>query len=138
MHGCQAGGTRKLAVAVQHRTYRRIWDLSSPPPTPYSVPLKQIEYGVYGDPVTIYPKSYSIYLRGTINISHHVWAAELIQDAQSFCPPRLALTRFEMFSRKADAQMQVRGRSETGIRNTAAGGNLAAPYIPKVLSITLF
>ena len=30
------------------------------------VPLKQIEYGVYGDLITTYPKPYSIYLRGTI------------------------------------------------------------------------
>ena len=30
------------------------------------VPLKQIEYGVYGDLIIIYPKPYSIYLRGTI------------------------------------------------------------------------
>ena len=28
------------------------------------IPLKQIEYGVYGDLVRIYPKSYSIYLGG--------------------------------------------------------------------------
>ena len=30
------------------------------------VPLKQIEYGVYGDLINIYPKPYSISLRGTI------------------------------------------------------------------------
>ena len=30
------------------------------------VPLKYIEYGVYGDLIIIYPKPYSIYLRGTI------------------------------------------------------------------------
>ena len=30
------------------------------------VPLKQIDYGVYGDLILIYPKPYSIYLRGTI------------------------------------------------------------------------
>ena len=30
------------------------------------VPLKYIKYGVYGDLITIYPKPYSIYLRGTI------------------------------------------------------------------------
>ena len=28
------------------------------------VPLKQIEYGVYGDLIVIYSKPYSIYLRG--------------------------------------------------------------------------
>ena len=33
------------------------------------VPLKWIEYGaVYGDLVIIYPKPYSIYLRGTIKV----------------------------------------------------------------------
>ena len=31
------------------------------------VPLKKIEYGVYGDLLVLYPKPYSIYLRGTIN-----------------------------------------------------------------------
>ena len=30
------------------------------------VPLKKIEYGVYGDLIEIYPKPCSIYLRGTI------------------------------------------------------------------------
>ena len=30
------------------------------------VPLKQMEYRVYGDLIMIYPKPYSIYLRGTI------------------------------------------------------------------------
>ena len=28
--------------------------------------LKQVKYGVYGDLILIYPKPYSIYLRGTI------------------------------------------------------------------------
>ena len=32
-----------------------------------TVPLKWIEYGLYGDLVKTYPKSYSIYLRGTID-----------------------------------------------------------------------
>ena len=32
------------------------------------VPLKEIEYGVYGDLTIIYPKPYSIYLRGSINL----------------------------------------------------------------------
>ena len=30
-------------------------------------PLKQIEYGVYGDPIIIDPEPYPIYLRGTIS-----------------------------------------------------------------------
>ena len=30
------------------------------------VPLKQIEYGVHGNRIRIFPKPYSIYLRGTI------------------------------------------------------------------------
>ena len=33
------------------------------------VPLKQIEYGVDGDLVIIYPKPYSIYLKGTITLN---------------------------------------------------------------------
>ena len=32
------------------------------------IPLKYIEYEVHGDLVIIYPKLYSIYLRGTIRI----------------------------------------------------------------------
>ena len=30
------------------------------------VPLKQIEYGIHGDLIIIYPKPYSIDLRGTL------------------------------------------------------------------------
>ena len=30
------------------------------------VPLKNLEYGVFGDLVIIYPKPYPIYVRGTI------------------------------------------------------------------------
>ena len=33
----------------------------------FTVPLKYIEYGVYGDLTRINPKPCSIYLRGTIN-----------------------------------------------------------------------
>ena len=33
----------------------------------FKSPFKQIEYGVYGDFILIYPKPYSIYFRGTIN-----------------------------------------------------------------------
>ena len=33
----------------------------------YIVPLKWMEYGIYGDLIIIYPKPYSIYLRGTID-----------------------------------------------------------------------
>ena len=33
------------------------------------VPLKQIEYWVYGDLIIVYPKPYSIYLRGTTTIN---------------------------------------------------------------------
>ena len=32
----------------------------------YSPPLKQIEYGVYGDLIILYPRPYSIHLRGTV------------------------------------------------------------------------
>ena len=39
------------------------------------VPLKYIEYGVYGDLIIKYPKPYSIYLRGNIVFvdAHFVW-----------------------------------------------------------------
>ena len=37
-------------------------------PLKYIVALQSIKYGVYGDPFIIYPKPYSIYLRGTIYI----------------------------------------------------------------------
>ena len=33
-----------------------------------------MEYGVYGDLIVIYPKPYSIYLRGTIIRTHHTLA----------------------------------------------------------------
>ena len=33
----------------------------------YIVPLKKIEYGVYGILIITYPKPYSMYLRGTIS-----------------------------------------------------------------------
>ena len=33
------------------------------------VPLRYIEYGVYGDLIIRYPKPYSIYLRGTMRSS---------------------------------------------------------------------
>ena len=32
------------------------------------VPLKLIEYGVYGVPIIIYPRLHSIFLRGTIGL----------------------------------------------------------------------
>ena len=32
----------------------------------YIVPRKHIEYWVYGDLIIIYPKPYSIYVRGTV------------------------------------------------------------------------
>ena len=32
------------------------------------VPLKKIEYGVYGDLIIIYPKPYSIYFRRTVGV----------------------------------------------------------------------
>ena len=35
------------------------------------VPLKSIEYGVYGDHIILYPKPYSIYLRGTISLNRN-------------------------------------------------------------------
>ena len=41
-----------------------ILQASTPPPI---VPFKSIENGVYGDLIIIYPKPYSIYLRGTID-----------------------------------------------------------------------
>ena len=39
---------------------------------PKIVPLKLIEYGVYGDLLKMYPKPYSIYLRGTIASAGHL------------------------------------------------------------------
>ena len=35
-------------------------------------PLKYIEYGVYGDLIIIYPKPFSIYLRGTTGFGANV------------------------------------------------------------------
>ena len=42
----------------------RVWGLG------YILPLKYIEYEVYGDLILVYPKPYSIYfLRGTITLN---------------------------------------------------------------------
>ena len=32
------------------------------------IPLKQIEYGVYGDLIATYPKPHSMYVRGTTGL----------------------------------------------------------------------
>ena len=56
------------------------------------VPLKQIEYGLYGvhgDLVIIYPKLYSIYLRGTICIK----LAHVVQAWDSGFPAQLLSRR---------------------------------------------
>ena len=34
----------------------------------FIVPVRWIEYGVHGDLIGIYPRLYSIYLRGTVGI----------------------------------------------------------------------
>ena len=54
------------------------------------VPLKKIEYGIYGETIKTYPKPYSIYLGGTI-----VWAAMDEQDPRVQCSapsPRFCLS----------------------------------------------
>ena len=43
------------------------------------VPLKYIEYGVYGDVIITYPKPYSIYLRGTIRLELNLMKLGIIQ-----------------------------------------------------------
>ena len=40
------------------------------------VPLKYIEYGLYGDLIIVYPKPYSIYLSGTKNKSSSSFATQ--------------------------------------------------------------
>ena len=50
--------TKSNSHVATVRTWLSSWKLL--------VPLKQIEYGVYRDLITIYSKPYSIYLRGTI------------------------------------------------------------------------
>ena len=49
------------------------------------VPLKWIEYGVYGDLIIVYPKPYSVYLRGTITawLSASRGAASLFMQVAS-------------------------------------------------------
>ena len=42
------------------------------------VPLKQIEKGVHGDLIIIYPKPCSIYSRGTIVPNHRTWDSEKV------------------------------------------------------------
>ena len=44
----------------------------------FIVSLKGIEYGVYGDLFIIYPKPYSIYLRGTIGLLFRFRALALL------------------------------------------------------------
>ena len=44
------------------------------------IPLKLIEYGVYGDLIIMYPKPYSIYLRGTILLYSFGSVARPIRD----------------------------------------------------------
>ena len=45
--------------------------------------LKEIEYGVHGDLITIYPKPYSIYLRATIS-----WQGSCQADQEDDFPPK--------------------------------------------------
>ena len=42
-----------------------------------TVPLEKLEYGVYGDLLVIYPKPYSIYLRGTLDPKPNVVPANV-------------------------------------------------------------
>ena len=37
----------------------------------FIVPIKEIEYGVYGNLILIYPKPYAITLRGTIGLAFY-------------------------------------------------------------------
>ena len=57
------------------------------------VPLKLIEYGVYGHLLLIYAKPYSIYLRGTITIpKRHLtafWGPTIRWMEQIFTPPKI-------------------------------------------------
>ena len=47
-----------------------------------TVPLKQTEYGAYGDLIITYPKLYSIYLRGTRVLTNMmVWGLGSTQRA---------------------------------------------------------
>ena len=60
------GGYEKSCVTLStwYLIRRKLWHHGI-------VPLKQIEYGVYGDLIIVYPKPDSIYLRGTINPKHY-------------------------------------------------------------------
>ena len=66
------------------------------------VPLKQIEYRVYGHRIIIYPNPYSIYLRGTISVgrglcllityfwwcSSHFWAPKVFHVVENLVAAR--------------------------------------------------
>ena len=47
------------------------------------VPLKSIEYGVYGDLVIIYPKPYSVYLQGIL-LARTTFDSEQHPDAETY------------------------------------------------------
>ena len=51
-----------VAVAGEGPGLRPLWSLE------FIVPLKQVEYGVYGDLIIIRPKPYSIYLKGVYRV----------------------------------------------------------------------
>ena len=60
-HYYRVGGSLRVGFSFSHG------DLMGNNFRVYS-PLESIEYGVYGDLNIIYPKTYSIYLRGTIGL----------------------------------------------------------------------
>ena len=55
------------------------------------IPLKYIEYGVYGDLVILYPQPYSIYLRGTTDSSQKMRLSGTLPRAASAIRGRSSL-----------------------------------------------
>ena len=68
-------------IEIPNRTNPYITQKNEPF-TPYTVhpavPLNKTEYGVYGHLVIIYPKPYSIYLRGPVSLKTRSLTAEAI------------------------------------------------------------
>ena len=65
-----AGGTQAKLTAGEFKVRRLGLKICGALlPQTLIIPLKWIEYGVYGVPIIICPKPYLIYLRGTITLN---------------------------------------------------------------------
>ena len=82
------------------------------------VPRKQIECGVYGDLVIIYPKPYSIYLRGTIAPCAEQ-SARAIPSPQEIFPELPCLVGYE--GHMSSSQNSLKGINKRTIMGVSKG-----------------